>query len=619
MSLPSRQTDAAQPRLGAQWLGGERCRFLVWAPRAQRLEVRLCGPAERVVPLAPAGGGYFTGVLDGVVPGARYRYRLDDRCEHPDPGSRSQPEGVHGPSEVVADDFAWTDAAWRGHRLAELVIYELHVGTFTPEGTFDAIVPHLPALYDLGVTAIEIMPVAQFPGTRNWGYDGVYPFAVQHSYGGAAGLARLVDAAHAAGLSVLLDVVYNHLGPEGNYLGQFGPYFTDRYRTPWGQAIDFDGPDSAAVRRFVVENAVGWVHDFHLDGLRLDAVHSIFDASPRHILTEITEAVHAGAPGRRVHVIAESDENDASLVTPAAGRVRGVDAQWSDDFHHALHALLTGEGAGYYQDYGRLHDMAAAFEEGFVYAGQHSLFRGRPHGTSSRHVEGQRLVVCAQNHDQVGNRMLGERLGHLVSFEHQKLAAATLLVAPCVPLLFMGQEYGETAPFLYFVSHSDPTLVDAVRRGRREEFAAFAWRGEVPDPQSAETFQRSTLRHDLAEREPHRTLREFHRDLLRLRLTLPALRTLDKLRCQVTCLEEARALVVRRWTDDSQVLVILAFGDREALTHVPAPTGTWRTVLDSSDRRWGGPRQSTAEPSISTDGFDLTLAPAQARLLVREA
>lgn len=619
MTVPSRQTVERPPRLGAHSLGDSRCRFLVWAPHARSLDVRLEGPRQRLVPLVPAGGGYFTEVVDGAGPGTRYRYRLDAAREYPDPASRCQPEGVHGPSEVVADDFAWTDASWRGHPLADLVIYELHVGTFTPAGTFDAVVPHLAALRDLGITAIEIMPVAQFPGTRNWGYDGVYPFAVQHSYGGADGLKRLVDAAHHAGLAVLLDVVYNHLGPEGNYLGQFGPYFTDRYRTPWGQAIDFDGPDSTAVRRFVVENAVQWVREFHMDGLRLDAVHSIFDASPRHILTEITEAVHAAAEGRRVHVIAESDENDASLITPAADRVRGVDAQWSDDFHHALHALLTGEGAGYYQDFGRLHDMAAAFEEGFVYAGQHSLFRGRPHGTSSRHVGGERLVVCAQNHDQVGNRMLGERLGHLVSFAHVKLASATLLVAPCVPLIFMGQEYGDTAPFLYFVSHSDAALVEAVRRGRREEFSGFAWRGEVPDPQARETFRRSTLTLALAGREPHRALREFHRELLRLRQSLPALHTLDKDRCQVACLDEARALVVRRWTGDSEVLVTLAFADREMPADIPAPAGAWRTVLDSEDRRWGGTLEGTGEVLISDGSFALTLAPGQARMLVREA
>ena len=505
-----------------------------------------------------------------------------------------------------------------GCALGDLVIYELHVGTFSAAGTFDGVGDHLADLRDLGVTAIEIMPVAQFPGRRNWGYDGVYPFAAQHSYGGARGLRRLVDAAHAVGLAVLLDVVYNHLGPEGNFLGRFGPYFTDRYRTPWGQAVNYDGPDSAGVRRFVVENAVHWVRDFHLDGLRLDAVHGIFDASPRHILTELVEAVHGAAPDRRVHVIAESDANDVRLVTPVGQGGYGLDAQWSDDFHHALHALLTGERAGYYQDFGRVSDLGSAYCDGFVYSGQHSPFRGRPHGTSSRELPGERLVTCAQNHDQIGNRMLGERLGQLVTFEQLKVAAGALLLAPYVPLLFMGQEYADPAPFLYFVSHSDPALVEAVRRGRRDEFAAFAWRGDVPDPQAPETFERSRLDHALAGTSHHRVLREFHRELLRLRGTIPALSTLDKERCRVTGLEEPRVLVVHRWTTGSEAVIVLAFGSSAPVTEVVVPPGLWRVALDSAEPAWLGPGEAAAGAMTSPGVLALRLADARVLMLLRE-
>lgn len=614
MAGTTRGTVVRRP-LGACCLDGRGTFFRVWAPRAQAVHVHLVGPGARLVALAPEGDGYFAGEVDGAGPGTRYRYRLDDGDEFPDPASAHQPDGVHGPSAVIDERFAWSDAAWRGHAREDLVIYELHVGTFTRDGTFDAIHPHLPALRELGVTAIELMPVAQFPGARNWGYDGVYPFAVQHSYGGPDGLKRLVDAAHAVGLSVLLDVVYNHLGPEGNHLAHFGPYFTDRYQTPWGQALDFDGPRSGPIRHFFVENARRWIHDFHLDGLRLDAVHSIFDASPRHVLTEIVDAVHEAAPDRHVHAIAESDDNDARLITPVEADGLGVDAQWSDDFHHALHARLTHERIGYYQDFDGPDHLALAFEQGFVYTGQHSRFRGRVHGTPSRGIPGSRFVVCAQNHDQVGNRMLGERLGQLVGFEHQKLASAAALLAPYVPLLFMGQECGDPAPFLYFVSHSDPDLVEAVRRGRREEFAAFAWRGEAPDPQAERTFDRCILDHDLAAVHPHRALLEFHRELLRLRRSVPALALLDPARCRVSRPADD-ALIVERRAPGSLVLVMLAFG--AAAMEMPSAHRQWKILLDSADIRWAGPGGVTIPPAGDRTGSP-RLALSAGQVLVLQA
>jgi maltooligosyltrehalose trehalohydrolase len=590
----------------------------VWAPAAESVDVHLVAPADRLERLSPKRGGYFAGDVDGIGPRARYLLRLDSAREFPDPASRWQPEGVHGPSAIPADDFPWTDTAWRGRSLEDLVIYELHVGTFTPEGTFDGVVEHLGGLRDLGVTAIELMPVAPFPGTRNWGYDGVSLFAVQESYGGPTGLRRLVDAAHGAGLAVLLDVVYNHLGPEGNYLDQFGPYFTDRYRTPWGPAVNFDGPGSEAVRRFFVENAVQWVRDFRLDGLRLDAIHSIFDGSARHVLAELAAAARAAAPDRPVHVIGESNANDVRVITPEREGGYGLDAQWSDDFHHALHVLLTSEREGYYEDFGTLAQLATAYEEGFVYSGQYSRYRRRPHGTSSRACPATRFVISAQNHDQIGNRRLGERLSQLVSREQLKLAAGALVLSPCVPLLFMGEEYGEVAPFLYFVSHSDPALVKAVRDGRRREFAAFGWQGEVPDPQAEETFRRSTLGHSLKEKPGHRALLEFHIELLRLRRSVAALRTLDKTRCEVTCLDEAGVIALRRWAAGSEVLVVLSFRQEPGSIELAAPDGRWRAVLDSADARWMGAGRSAPEMVVSAGSLTIPVRPAQVLVLLRE-
>ena len=401
--------------LGATYLEGGQCGFLVWAPLINRVEVHILSPEERIVPLKKVSRGYHYGVVPGVKPGTRYFYRLDGNTERPDPASRFQPEGVHGPSQVIDPHFVWEELHWSGIPFSHYVIYELHVGTFTAQGTFDAIVPHLDELKDLGITSIMIMPVAQFPGDRNWGYDGVCPFAVQNSYGGPEGFKRLIDACHQRGLAVILDVVYNHLGPEGNYFHDFGPYFTDQYRTPWGPAINFDGPDSDEVRRFFIENALSWVTEFRLDALRLDAVHGIFDSSALHFLQELAATVHEQAErlNRRIYVIAESDLNDVRIVrSPELGGY-GLDAQYNDDFHHALHTLLTGERIGYYKDFGRLQDLAKAFAEGFVYSGAYSPTRRRRHGNTSKYLAAPQFVVFAQNHDQVGNRRSAQRLGLL--------------------------------------------------------------------------------------------------------------------------------------------------------------------------------------------------------------
>jgi maltooligosyltrehalose trehalohydrolase len=580
----------------------------------------LLDPPERFVPLSKRRRGYHEAVVEGVEPGTRYRYRLDGVLERPDPASQCQPEDVHGPSQVVDAHFDWDDGAWCGLPLRDYILYELHVGTYTSEGTFEAIIPYLPALKALGITAIELMPIAQFPGQRNWGYDGVYPFAVQHSYGGPSGLKRLVQACHRQGLAVVLDVVYNHLGPDGNYLGDYGPYFTERYKTPWGGALNLDGPDSDEVRRFFIDNALFWVTEFRIDALRVDAVHAILDHSAQPFLQELGLALQARAEqmNRRIYAIAESALNDTRIIRSRELGGYGLDAQWNDDFHHALRVLLTEDRSGYYQDFGELGHLAKAFREGFVYTGDYSAYRRRRHGNSSLHMPARQFVVFAQNHDQVGNRMFGERLSQLVSLEALKLAAGAVLLSPFIPLLFMGEEYGEVAPFQYFISHLDTQLVDAVRRGRREEFASFAWHAEPPDPQDMATFQRAKLNHRLRSEGHHRTLFEFYQELIRLRKELPALAQLSKEHLLVVGFEREKILCLRRWCDVQQVWLMLHFGHSPATLRLPWKAGLWHKQLDSAEVRWGGPG-SSVEPVVTSEGEVTLMLPPEGCLLFAHA
>jgi maltooligosyltrehalose trehalohydrolase len=528
-------------------------------------------------------GEYFERVVPAAA-GDRYWYWLDSTVRRPDPVSRSQPEGVHGPSQVIDPTFAWNDQAWQGIALEEYLLYELHVGAFTPEGTFDAVIESLDYLKELGITAVELMPVAQFPGERNWGYDGTFLFAPQNSYGGPDALKRLVNACHSRGLAVILDVVYNHLGPEGNYLHAFGPYFTDRYRTPWGDAVNFDGPDSDPVRHYFIANALYWITEYHIDALRLDAVHGIYDFGALHILRELAEAVHrqGAALGRRIHVIAESDLNDVRVIRPAESGGYGLDAQWSDDFHHALRTLLTGEQAGYYGDFGRFSDLVKGFREGFVLSGGYSTYRRRRHGSSSAEVPPGQLVVFSQNHDQVGNRMRGERLGEHLTLQQLKLAAATVVLSPCLPLLFMGEEYGESAPFPYFVSHGDAALVEAVRRGRREEFAAFGSQGVPPDPQAEETFLSAKLDQEQRHHGDHHDLFDFYRELIRLRKECAPLALLRRADTQVIADEEQLLLTVVRTAGDDQVYCLINYSDQNREIDLTLAQGTLRVLLDST-------------------------------------
>ena len=564
-------------------------RAVVWAPRADAVDLLVEGRAPiRLDPL----DGYHVGTAPGVRAGDRYRFRLhraDGAVDRPDPASRHQPDGVHGPSAV--DDplgFPWTDQGFVPPDRSRLVLYELHVGTFTPDGTFDAIVPRLPALAEDGITAIELLPVAQFPGGRNWGYDGVLPYAVQDSYGGPDGLRRLVDAAHAHGIAVVLDVVYNHVGPEGNVLGDFGPYFSDHHVTPWGDGINADGPDSDPVRRYVVENAVRWVRDFHLDGLRLDAVHGIVDQSATHLLAAIADAVHAEGRrrGRPVWVVAESDLQDPRLLRAPEVGGYGLDAQWLDDFHHVVHTALTGEDAGYYGDYRGLVDLPSMLRDRLLYAGRWSAYRRRTVGAPARDLPHDRFVVCLQNHDQVGNRAAGDRLTHLAGFEARKAATALLLTSPYVPMLFMGEEYAEPRPFPFFTSHGDPDLVAAVRTGRREEFADFAWQGDVPDPQAERTFDSAVLSWHLREQAEgeHANTLALHRQLLALRRTWSPIA--DPGADEPTARGDADHVVLERTHGQRRVAVVVNLGASARTVDLP---GTWVVACDTTSTGFGGP------------------------------
>lgn len=489
----------------------------VWAPHATRVDAVV---GDTRSPMTAIGGGWWQVDLD-VCPDADYSFSLDGEKALPDPRSAWQPTGVHGPSRLVDHaSFNW-QSTWQGSEILGTVGYELHAGTFTAKGTFDAAIAKLDLLRELGIDFVELMPVAAFPGDNGWGYDGVFPYAVQQSFGGPDALKRFVDACHERGLAVILDVVYNHLGPDGNVLPAYGPYFTDSYATPWGSAVNYSGVDSDDVRRYFIENALMWLRDYRFDGLRLDAVHAIIDVAATHFLEELATEVASLSRevGRPLTLVAESDLNDPRIVSPRELGGYGIDAQWSDDFHHALHAAITGETFGYYEDYGSLADLAATLSRGFLFTGQHSQHRRRKHGRPlPASIAARQLFGYAQNHDQVGNRAQGERLCHLVSPDLAKIAAALVLTSAFTPMLFMGEEWAASTPWQYFTKHEDPQLAEAVRKGRRNEFKSFGWAPEqVPDPQDPLTSKRSVL--DWAERElsPHCDMLQWYRDLIALR------------------------------------------------------------------------------------------------------
>lgn len=548
--------------LGARRLGGSRWAFRVWAPEAESVALVLDG---RAISMARCAGGCWEAEADAPE-GTAYQFRVDGGDARPDPASLRQPGGVHAPSALFDPlGFPWTDQRWQGLRWPASLLYELHIGTFTEGGTFDSAIERLDDLADLGVDCVEVMPIASFPGRRNWGYDGVYPFAAQESYGGPEAFQRFVDACHARSIGVCLDVVYNHFGPEGNYLWGYGPYFTSRYQTPWGDAVNFDGPHSDGVRDYFLQNALMWLRDFHVDALRLDATHAIFDTSARPFLREL--AAHAAAlsraDGRERILIAESEANDPTLCAPPSAGGYGLHAQWCDDFHHGVHTLLTGESDGYYNDYGSVEHLAKSFRMGYRFTGGHSKTRGRAHGRPHRFTSGGAFVACVQNHDQIGNRKLGERRTEIAGHAAAKLATACLFSSPLVPMLFMGEEHGESNPFLYFVDHGDKALLEGVRAGRKEEFAAFAWKGEPPDPASEETFRRCIVDWSRAAGGAHKAMREQTKWLAAWRRREEQRRALRLDEVQTVVDESRRLLLVHRGTEPGDPSAVFNFSDEQ--------------------------------------------------------
>jgi maltooligosyltrehalose trehalohydrolase len=605
-------------RIGAYYNSSGSCEFTVWAPFLQNVQVRILQPKERILPTEKDSGGYWRAEFEAAPADVLYYYRLNNTKDRPDPASQFQPEGVHGPSQVLHhSSFEWTDNHWKGLPLSKMIIYELHVGTFTPEGTFDAVRKKLPYLRALGINALEIMPVAQFPGERNWGYDGVYPFAVQKSYGGPEGFKKLVNACHNHEMAVILDVVYNHLGPEGNYLGEYGPYFTDKYRTSWGLAINFDSAHSNEVRNYFIENALFWFRDYHIDALRLDAIHGITDFSAQPFLQELADAAHKFSDQiRPVYLIAESDLNDTRIIKPKKSGGYGIHAQWCDDFHHSLHTLLTGEKDGYYADFGSMRHMIKTVKEGFVYSGEYSDFRKRDHGNSSKGIPADKFIVFSQNHDQIGNRAFGDRLTSLVSFESLKLAAGMVIFSPYIPLLFMGEEYGEDTPFLYFVSHGDRGLIEAVRKGRREEFKEFTWKVEPPDPQDVKTFERSKMLWKKKDKGKHKVLLQLYQALIQMRKHVAALSHLDKACLHIVGSDDRKLLIMKRWKDKSEVHIVSNFSNVDREVTVSLSKSPWKKILDTSEDKWLGP--GTLLPDWVTGGKQIIIRKQSMAVYLKE-
>lgn len=583
-------------KIGASYKDGL-CTFSIWAPLAKNVELKITSGAERYIEMTRDDNGYWKVTVPDIKPGDCYVYRLNGLDERPDPISNFQHEDVHGSSQIVDHHtFKWSDPSWKGIPLEDYIIYELHPGTFTKDGTFYSAAEHLDHLSELGVTAVEIMPVSQFPGTRNWGYDGVYPFAVQNSYGGPEGFKTFIDACHKRNIAVILDVVYNHFGPDGNYLSLYGPYFTGKYRTPWGEALNFDGEYSDEIKNYFFENAIHWIDNYHIDALRLDAIHSIYDFSAKHFLEELNDIVNEFAlnKNRKIYLIAESDLNDARILSPKDKGGYELAAQWSDDFHHAIHTLLTEEQGGYYMDFGKTSDLIDAFNNSYVYDGKYSSHRKRRHGNSALERPSSQFVVFLQNHDQVGNRAFGERLSALVSFEALKLAAGALLFSSNIPLLFMGEEYGEDNPFQYFVSHLDLKLAQAVSEGRKAEFASFKWEGELPDPQNEETFKRSIIDLEKKKNGKHKVLFEFYKRLIKLRKEEPALRDFNRESLKANSGKVEKVILMGRSGKTNKLLAFMNF-NKEHTKIIINTTGVWKLILDSSSKEWMGAGNSAPE------------------------
>ncbi|QIA09073.1 malto-oligosyltrehalose trehalohydrolase [Draconibacterium halophilum] len=582
---------------------GDSCEFNTWAPKANKVQLELCQSGQ-LIEMQPQQRGYWSATIENTKPGTRYKYRLNDSQSYPDPASLSQPDGVHEASEVVnLKNFEWTDDDWKNIPLKEMIQYELHTGTFSSTGNFDEIRQKLKYFKELGINTIEILPVAQFSGHRNWGYDGVYPFAVQNSYGGAHELMTLVNECHKNGIAVILDVVYNHFGPEGNYVGNFGHYFSGKYSTPWGKPINFDEAYSDGVRNYIIQNVLMWCRDFHIDGLRLDAVHSIFDFGAKHIMQELAEKldVLSHETGWEHYLIAESHLNDVKYISPVSSGGYGLDAQWSDDFHHAIHTLTTNERNSYYMDFGETQQLSKSIKDVFVFDGQYSEFRKKTYGNSTANNPGEQFVIFNQNHDQVGNRMNGDRLISLTDFETAKTIAATMFVTPNVPMLFMGEEYGERNPFYYFVSHQDPELNRLVREGRKEEFKDFYDNtNNAVDPDSTEAFENSKLSWNIEDNAEKKAMFGCYQTLIRLRKEHPVLQLTDKNNLKIS--EQGKLIVLERWQEERRLFAVINFEDKEKSLKVQPNTNKPLTrIFGSSEKSWNGPGEITPKSIVAGD------------------
>lgn len=562
----------------------------VWSPGKSSVKIEIPGK-KLVMPLKPGDGGFWVLQSGKISPGDRYRFVLNDKKSWPDPASVSQPDGVYGFSEAVdLSQYKWHDTSWKNLALADYIIYELHTGTFTLEGTLWAVIEKIPYFKTLGINAIEIMPVAQFPGSRNWGYDGVFPFAVQNTYGGYKALQQLVDTCHLHNIAVILDVVYNHLGPEGNIHGMYGPYFTDKYKTPWGQAINFDDSGCDAVRNYYIENALMWFRDYHIDALRLDAVHAIKDLGAKHFLAELADHVSEleKLTESQYYLIAECDLNDPKYIRNRKKYGYGMHAQWLDEFHHALRVTSGEKPTGYYSDFKGIKHLAKAYRDAYVYDGIFSEHRNRTFGASTSQLPSEKFVVFSQNHDQVGNRMNGERTSQLLSFEMQKLLAGATLVSPYIPLIFMGEEWSTPSPFLYFVSHTGKELIEAVRKGRKEEFKDFHSEGETPDPQSEETFLKSKIPWPDADSGAHPSMLEYYKALIDFRKKHRDFLTREKGRLEVSCYESENIIGLSYRKSKTLLLCILNFSSSlQQLTDYTEEDKLY-TLFNSADPVWRG-------------------------------
>ncbi|MGN6615964.1 MAG: malto-oligosyltrehalose trehalohydrolase [Ilyomonas sp.] len=572
--------------IGALYQNDGSCSFTVWAPLKKNVSLVIY-PENKTYPMQRDEQGYWTTMLQNITPGTKYMFKLDGEISRPDPASLSQPNGVHEASEVVDRNFSWTDNEWKGIELKDMILYELHTGAFTSEHTFKGIISKFGYLKELGINTIEIMPIAQFPGSRNWGYDGVYPYAVQDSYGGVNGLKELVNEAHKNNLAVVLDVVYNHLGPEGNYLKDYGPYFTEKYNTPWGDALNFDDAYCDGIRNFFLQNALMWLDEFHLDGLRLDAVHAIIDLSAKHFIQQLKEEIInlEKRTGRRKILIAEIDLNNVRYINPIEKGGYGIDGQWIDEFHHALHSVITGETSGYYEDFGTMKELEKAFRNPYVYDGAYSPHRKKIFGSDPSNNALDQFIVFTQNHDQVGNRVLGDRLTETLSFEEIKLAAASVLLSPYVPMLFMGEEYGEKNPFLYFVSHSDKQLIENIRTGRKKEFSYFNFTEEFPDPESEETFEKSMLSWNL-EDEQHALTFKFQKYLIAFRKKRKAMQNISRDSLFVHPAYN-KIIALERRNKDDHLLVLFNYSKEKDSYKNPA-SSSFKKIFDSSSTEWKG-------------------------------